>query len=77
MGSVDTPPQNKYDERDNKMAGTAWMDEETTKLIELCGEDEIQVQLQGCKRNVHVYERNCVMWTMREQQYNVKSEYKK
>ena len=32
-----------------------WTDEETFKLIELWGEDTIQVQLEGCKRNKDVY----------------------
>ena len=36
-------------ERINKMAGATWTDEETTKLIEIWGEEEIQVQLEGCK----------------------------
>ena len=32
-----------------------WGDEETLKLIELWGEDNIQAQLEGCKRNAQVF----------------------
>ena len=32
-----------------------WTDDETFKLIELWGEDSIQAQLKGCKRNKDVY----------------------
>ena len=32
-----------------------WSDDETFKLIELWGEDRIQAQLEGCKRNKEVY----------------------
>lgn len=39
------------------MAGTAWTDEETITLIEIWGEEAIQAQLEGCKRNIHVYEK--------------------
>lgn len=35
----------------------AWTDEEAIKLISLWGEDEIQVQLDGCKRNKSVFEK--------------------
>ena len=35
----------------------SWTDEETLKLIELWGDDRIQAQLEGCKRNKEVYER--------------------
>ena len=34
-----------------------WNDEETTKLIELWGEEDIQAMLEGCKRNKAVYEK--------------------
>lgn len=69
------------------MAGTAWTDEETTKLIEIWGEEEIQVQLEGCKRNIHIYqkiakelgdvgyERTAVQ--CREKIKKLRSEYKK
>lgn len=39
------------------MAAVAWTDEETLKLIELWSEETIQVQLEGCKRNMHVYQK--------------------
>ena len=32
-----------------------WTDDETFKLIELWGEESIQAQLKGCKRNKDVY----------------------
>lgn len=35
-----------------KMAA-AWREEETVKLIELWGEDDIQEKLEGCTRNKH------------------------
>lgn len=35
----------------------AWTDEEAIKLISLWGEDEIQVQLEGCRRNKDVFEK--------------------
>lgn len=35
----------------------AWTDEEAIKLISLWGEDEIQVQLDVCKRNKSVFEK--------------------
>ena len=38
------------------MAAT-WSDEETLKLVELWGNEEIQVLLEGCTRNKHVYDR--------------------
>ena len=31
------------------------MDEEAVKLVSLWGEDEIQIQLEGCKRNRSIY----------------------
>lgn len=34
-----------------------WSDEETLKLIELWGDDRVQAELEGCKRNKQVYER--------------------
>ena len=34
-----------------------WTDEETLKLLELWGEDSIQAELEGCKRNKAVYEK--------------------
>ena len=37
------------------MAG--WSDDETLKLIDIWGEDTIQAQLEGCKRNKMVYDR--------------------
>ena len=74
-------------ERVNKMAGAVWTDEETTKLIEIWGEEEIQVQLEGCKRNIHVYERIArelcdigyerTAVQCREKLKKLKSEYKK
>ena len=38
------------------MAST-WIDEETLKLIELWGDEQIQALLEGCTRNRHVYEK--------------------
>ena len=35
----------------------SWMNEETFKLIELWSQDNIQVQLEGCKCNQQVYEK--------------------
>ena len=34
-----------------------WSDEDVFKLIDLWGEDSIQVQLETCKRNKWVYEK--------------------
>ena len=34
-----------------------WTDDETTKLLEVWGDDDIQRQLQGCKRNRGIYEK--------------------
>ena len=39
------------------MAGVTWTDEEIIKLIQIWGEEEIQAQLEGCTRNMHVYEK--------------------
>ena len=36
---------------------TTWSDAEVFKLIELWGEQGIQKQLEGSKRNKHVYEK--------------------
>ena len=33
----------------------AWSREETYKLIEIWGDDEIQAQLEGCKRNQDIF----------------------
>ena len=38
------------------MAST-WSEEETSKLIDLWGDDVIQAQLEGCKRNREVFEK--------------------
>ena len=37
-------------------AGSTWSKEETLKLIEVWGQENIQKQLQECKRNQTVYE---------------------
>lgn len=42
--------------RVNVMAAT-WTNEETIKLVELWGKEEIQALLEGCARNKHVYDR--------------------
>ena len=34
---------------------SSWTDEEIMKLVEIWGEDAIQVQLEGCKHNKEVY----------------------
>ena len=39
-----------------------WTDEETTKPIELWGEEDIQAMLEGCKRNKAVYENIAEKW---------------
>ena len=39
------------------MASGNWSNEETFKLIELWGDDRIQAQLEGCKRNKNVYKK--------------------
>ena len=33
-----------------------WSDKKTLTLIEIWGEDNVQVQLEGCKRNKKVFE---------------------
>ena len=43
------------------MAAT-WSDKETLKLVELWGNEEIQVLLEGCTRNKHVYNRIAQGW---------------
>ena len=40
-----------------KMAAVAWTDTETFKLIELWGDQSIQEQLEGCKKNRQVFEK--------------------
>ena len=35
----------------------AWKDDETLKFIELWSEDNIQAELEGCRRNREVYEK--------------------
>ena len=35
----------------------AWREEETVKLIEVWGEDDIQEKLEGCTRNKHIYQK--------------------
>ena len=39
------------------MAVANWSDSEVINLIELWGEEGIQAQLEGAKRNKHVYEK--------------------
>ena len=39
------------------MAVANWSDSEVINLIELWGEEGIQEQLEGAKRNKHVYEK--------------------
>ena len=34
-----------------------WTDEETLKLIEIWSEDKIQEELDGCKKNIHIYDK--------------------
>ena len=34
-----------------------WSDEETLKLIAIWGENDIQAQINMCKRNSHIYEK--------------------
>ena len=40
-----------------EMSAANWSDTEVLSLIELWGEDSIQQQLEGAKRNKHVYEK--------------------
>ena len=40
-----------------KMATTTWTDDETLKLINFWGDEVVQVLMEGCSRNRHVYER--------------------
>ena len=64
-----------------------WTEEETLKLIELWGEDNVQAQLEGCKRNAQVFERiSCEMKDIgydrtgvqcREKIKKLRGEYKK
>ncbi len=35
----------------------AWCDEETIKLVEIWGDEEIQALLEGCTRNNHIYDK--------------------
>ena len=37
-----------------------WTDEETLKLIEIWSEDKIQEELDGCKKNKHIYDKIAV-----------------
>ena len=39
------------------MAAVNWSEAEVLRLIELWGEDSIHQQLEGAKRNKHVYEK--------------------
>lgn len=34
-----------------------WSESETIKLIEIWGEDSIQAELKGCKRNKQIFEK--------------------
>ena len=45
-----------------------WSEEETLKLIEIWGEDSVQAELEGCKRNKQVYEK--IVRGMRAAGYN-------
>ena len=38
------------------ISGATWSKEETTRLISLCGEEEVQVKLQECRKNRSIYE---------------------
>ena len=38
------------------MAGSNWTDSQVFKLINVWGDEDIQKQLKGSKRNKHVYE---------------------
>jgi len=48
-------------------AGSAWTDSETFKLIELWGDQTIQEQLEGCKKNKQVFQK--ISEQMREAGY--------
>jgi len=39
------------------MATLAWMDSEVFRLLQVWGEDNTQKELEGSKRNKHVYDR--------------------
>ena len=70
-----------------KMAAGSWSEAETYKLIEIWGNDQIQAQLEGCKRNKTVYERIARAMTeeghsksatqCREKAKKLKTEYRK
>ena len=48
-----------------------WTEEETLKLIELWGEDSVQVQINGCKRNAQILEK--IVEEMQEEGYEKSS----
>ena len=64
-----------------------WSDDETVKLVEIWGDDAIQAQLEGCRRNKSVYERIAKEMTeanyprsaeqCREKAKKLKTEYRK
>ena len=39
------------------MVVATWRDWEILKLIEVCGDEEIQALLEGCTQNKHVYDK--------------------
>ena len=41
----------------SSMATLTWTDSEVTRILEIWGEDNTQEQLEGSKRNKHVYDR--------------------
>lgn len=65
----------------------AWTKEETLKLIELWSAEDIQIQLEGCKRNKQVFEKLSVQLCeegydrsfqqCREKKMKLRQEYKK
>ena len=46
----------------------AWKDDEALKFIELWSEDNIQAELEGCRRNREVYEK--IVARMKEAGYD-------
>ena len=40
-----------------------WTDEETLKSIEIWSEDKIQEDLDGCKKNKHIYDKKAARMT--------------
>ena len=92
MRSIHAPPSSTYESvarvvHQVMATGGSWTKEETLKLVELWGDSEIQLQLEGCKQNQGVfqkitsllneagYERTYQQW--REKMKKLRGEYRK